>query len=86
MTTATVKTGLHISSTAFEHEGMIPAKYTCEGAGISPPVTIAGLPEHTISLVLIMEDPDAPQRIFDHWIVWNIPPTDSIAENSIPGR
>ena len=76
---------LTISSPAFAHEQHIPRNYTCEGAGVNPPLEINDLPDNARSLALIMEDPDAPTRVFDHWIVWNIPPTDRILENSHPG-
>jgi len=85
MTTA-VKTTLYISSPAFENEGMIPKLYTCDGKGKNPPIRIGALPENTHSLVLIVEDPDAPGRIFDHWVVWNIPPIEMIEEDSTPGK
>lgn len=74
-----------ISSTAFEHEGQIPAKYTCDGEGINPPIRIDHIPDDTQSLVLIVDDPDAPKGTFDHWIVWNIDPISHIDENSNPG-
>lgn len=85
MSTIAAKATLTISSPEFEHEGYIPMKYTCEGKNINPPVTINGLPKETISLALIMEDPDATGEIFDHWVVWNIRPTQTIGENSLPG-
>jgi Raf kinase inhibitor-like YbhB/YbcL family protein len=85
MATTAVKRSLLISSSSFEHEGMIPEKYTCEGAGVSPPITIKGFPEGTMTLAIIMEDPDAPGRTFDHWLVWNIPPVEEIPENTAPG-
>lgn len=85
MAVTVVKTVLSIRSPAFEHEGKIPVKYTCEGAGISPPLDIKGVPEDTKSLALIMEDPDAPKGVFDHWVIWNIPPVDMIPENTSPG-
>jgi Raf kinase inhibitor-like YbhB/YbcL family protein len=85
MSTIAAKATLTISSLEFEHEGYIPMKYTCEGKNINPPITINGLPKETISLALIMEDPDAPGKIFDHWVVWNIRPTQTIEENSRPG-
>jgi Raf kinase inhibitor-like YbhB/YbcL family protein len=84
MTTA-VKTILSISSPAFEHEGFIPQKFTCEGEGKNPPLRIAGIPEEAKSLAIIVEDPDAPGKVFDHWLVWNIPPTDTIPEDTAPG-
>lgn len=76
---------LTITSPAFMHEGAIPSKYTCDGDNINPPLQIAGLPENTITLALIVEDPDAPKGIFDHWIVWNIDPIETIKEDSRPG-
>jgi Raf kinase inhibitor-like YbhB/YbcL family protein len=85
MTTIAAKATLTISSPEFNHEGNIPEKYTCEGENINPPLTIKGLPEETVSLALIMEDPDAPGGIFDHWAVWNIRPAEMIEEDSMPG-
>jgi Raf kinase inhibitor-like YbhB/YbcL family protein len=75
---------LTITSPAFQNNQTIPEKYTCQG--INPPLTIEGIPEGTKSLALILDDPDAPGGTFDHWIVWNIPPSMSkIAENTVPG-
>ena len=48
-------------------------------------MTIEGVPEETKTLVLIVDDPDAPMGTWDHWIVWNIPPTSKIEENTVPG-
>lgn len=58
----------------FQQDQPIPAKYTCDGENISPPLTISGIPSEAKSLTLIMDDPDAPRGTFDHWIVWNLPP------------
>lgn len=77
--------GLKIRSVAFSDGGHIPAKYTCEGENVSPPLEFTGIPENTKSLALIVEDPDAPRGVYDHWVVWNIPPNQQIAENSQPG-
>jgi Raf kinase inhibitor-like YbhB/YbcL family protein len=77
---------LTIKSSAFEHNKPMPKKYTCIGEDINPPLTIEGIPTETKSLVLLMDDPDAVNGIFDHWVVWNIPPsTTNIAENTVPG-
>jgi Raf kinase inhibitor-like YbhB/YbcL family protein len=76
---------LTISSSAFNNEGDIPAKYTCEGEKINPPLQINEIPEEAISLALIVEDPDAPKGTFDHWLVWNIDPKSTIDENTNPG-
>ncbi|MFB6189963.1 MAG: YbhB/YbcL family Raf kinase inhibitor-like protein [Candidatus Nanohaloarchaea archaeon] len=51
---------------------VIPEKYTCDGQNISPPVRFQELPEETETVALIMDDPDAPVRVFDHWAVWNV--------------
>ena len=76
---------LTVKNPAFENNKLIPSKYTCDGEEVSPPLIVEGIPEKTKSLALIMEDPDAPAGLFIHWLVWNIPPTDKIQENSVPG-
>jgi Raf kinase inhibitor-like YbhB/YbcL family protein len=76
---------LTISSPAFGNKQLIPQKYTCEGENINPPLIIENVPAETKTLVLIMEDPDAPVGLWIHWVVWNIPPTSKIDENSVPG-
>ena len=76
---------LSVSSSAFENNKLIPAKYTCDGDDVNPPLTIEGTPAETKSLVLIVDDPDAPSGTWDHWVVWNIPPTNRIEENAVPG-
>lgn len=84
MATVDIET-LIISSPAFEHEGEIPSKYTCEGEEMSPPLQISEIPHGTQTLALIMEDPDAPNGTYDHWLVWNIPPDGHLKENFNPG-
>ena len=77
-----------LNSPAFKQDGQIPSKYTCEGDDISPPLAWNGVPEGTKSLVLIIDDPDAPdpkapQRVWVHWVVYNIPPdVKSLPENA----
>jgi Raf kinase inhibitor-like YbhB/YbcL family protein len=75
---------LKITSEAFENNEYIPSIYTCEGKNINPPLKIKNIPSNTGSLAIIMEDPDAPSGTFTHWMVWNIPPTSQIEENSFP--
>jgi Raf kinase inhibitor-like YbhB/YbcL family protein len=77
---------LIITSSVFKSNGNIPAKYTCEGKDINPPLDIAEIPEKAHSLVLIVDDPDAPGKTWVHWLVWNIPVTHHIKENSVPGE
>ena len=79
------KNQLEVRSTAFAQGGTIPPKYTCEGENVNPPLEIRGYPSRTKSLAVIVEDPDAPRGVYDHWIVWNIPPAESITENSRAG-
>jgi len=76
---------LRITSSAFVHKGFIPAKYTCDGDDINPPLEIDGIPERAQSLVLIVDDPDAPMGTWDHWVVWDVSPAKKIEENSVPG-
>jgi Raf kinase inhibitor-like YbhB/YbcL family protein len=76
---------LTITSPAYESNKSIPSKHTCDGDDVNPTLNIEGIPEETKSLVLIVDDPDAPMGTWDHWIVWNISPTNKIEENSVPG-
>ena len=66
---------MQLKSPAFSQNGVVPAKYTCDGQNISPPLQIAETPENAKSLVLICDDPDAPGKTWTHWTVWNIDPT-----------
>lgn len=81
-----------ISSPAFLHDQMLPSEYTCEGEGVNPPLVIADVPSETKSLLLILDDPDAPTGLFTHWVLWNIPPTiheieaDSIPSGAVEGE
>ena len=64
---------MELRSPAFSNGEYIPAKYTCDGENISPPLKIHNVPAGTEALVLVMDDPDAPMGTFDHWLAWNIP-------------
>jgi len=76
---------LSVSSPAFQHGEAIPQKYSCEGESINPPLSIQGYPEETQSLSIIVEDPDAPNGPFIHWVCFNIDPTNHIPEGQQPG-
>jgi Raf kinase inhibitor-like YbhB/YbcL family protein len=76
---------LEITSSAFTHEGFIPARYACDGANVNPPLNIEHIPTEAVSLVLIVDDPDAPVRPWTHWLAWNIPVTHYIKENNVHG-
>lgn len=76
---------LKITSIAFEQNAPIPAKYTCEGENTNPPLRVDGIPESAACLALIVDDPDAPNGTFTHWMAWNIPAGPNIEENKEPG-
>lgn len=66
---------MELTSPAFQHEDMIPPRYTCDGEDISPELRWTGAPEGTKSFVLISDDPDAPVGLWVHWVIYEIPPT-----------
>ena len=78
-------TELSVKSPVFEHKKPIPRKYSCDGEEVNPPLTVTGIPLAAKSLVLVVDDPDAPRGTFDHWVVWNIPASGKIEENTVPG-
>jgi len=70
---------LTLTSTAFEDGGAIPSRFTCDGDDLSPDLSWTGFPESARSLVLIVDDPDAPdptapRMVWDHWLLYNLPP------------
>ncbi len=74
-----------ITSPAFVDNQIIPAKYSCDGQGINPPLVFGDVPANAKSLALILNDPDAPGGDFVHWLIWNIDPaTQDIKENAVP--
>ena len=76
---------MKLISNAFEHEGNIPSKFTCQGDDINPDLHWAGIPKGTKSFALIVDDPDAPMGTWVHWLVSNIPyDARHISENSVP--
>lgn len=83
---------MQLSSTAFQNNGSIPKAYTCDVENPpSPPLAFSGIPESAVSLALLVDDPDVPKAVrpagvFDHWVLFNIPPTTStIAEGGTAG-
>jgi len=80
-----------LRSPAFEPGGEIPTRFTCQGRDVSPPLEWRDVPEGTRSLVLIVDDPDAPdparpRMTWVHWVVYNIPPTAGGLEEAASGR
>ncbi|PIR87880.1 MAG: YbhB/YbcL family Raf kinase inhibitor-like protein [Candidatus Harrisonbacteria bacterium CG10_big_fil_rev_8_21_14_0_10_45_28] len=81
---------MELRSEAFKEGERIPAKYTCDGEGVSPSVVFMDVPDNAQRLVLIMEDPDVPKSLredgmWDHWVVFNMPAdTSGIVEGGVP--
>jgi Raf kinase inhibitor-like YbhB/YbcL family protein len=72
-----------LSSSAFKDGQPIPADYTCDGKNISPPLSWSGAPSETQSLLLVVDDPDAPSGLWTHWILLNLSTdTSQLAEDS----
>lgn len=85
---------LHLTSSSFVANAEIPARYTCEGADVSPGLAWTGVPAGTKSLALVVDDPDAPdpkapKTTWVHWVLYDIPPTatslpEGIAQADLP--
>src|SRR5256714_9303723 len=79
---------LKVTSSAFQQGGSIPSQYTCEGKDSSPPLSWSGVPSNAKTVAMIVDDPDAPdpakpQRVYVHWVVYNIPAqTTSLKQNA----
>jgi Raf kinase inhibitor-like YbhB/YbcL family protein len=76
---------IKVLSPKFSNNETIPVKYTCQGEDISPPLVFEGIPPQAKSIAIIVDDPDAPVGVFDHWLAWNILPTKTkLEEREIP--
>ena len=74
-------------SSAFPEGAVIPKLHTCEAADFSPPLEWSGAPSPTQSFTLIADDPDAPVGTWNHWLLYDIPPTvHSLAQGYKPGK
>jgi Raf kinase inhibitor-like YbhB/YbcL family protein len=78
------KMDMKLTSTAFQDGGMIPAKYSCDGANVSPPLDWSGAPQTTKSFALICDDPDAPGKAWVHWIVFDLPASRTSLPENVP--
>ena len=74
-----------ITTSSFNNNGMIPPEFTCEGDNINPDISIESMPAGAESMALVIEDIDAAQGSFIHWLVFNIPVSSAIEQNSVPG-
>src|SRR5262249_2196503 len=75
---------IQLTSPAFKGGEKIPVKYTCDGDNSSPPLRWSNVPKNTKMLALVCEDPDAPNGIWSHWVVYKIPPTETEFPEGIP--
>jgi len=76
---------MKITSSAFQHNESIPAKYTCDGENINPDLKFEYIPSEAVSLALLVDDPDAPVGDWVHWLVFNMDAkTEGILEDSLP--
>lgn len=83
--TVSKKGTMKLTSPAFENNQQIPAKYTCDESNVNPPLMISDVPENAKSLVLTIEDPDAPSKTWVHWVLYNInTKITEIPENTVP--
>jgi len=75
---------VQLTSTAFTEGSSMPAKYTCDGEDVSPPLKWSNVPAGTKSLALISDDPDAPVGTWVHWVIYGIPPDVTELQEGIP--
>ncbi|MCM8787286.1 MAG: YbhB/YbcL family Raf kinase inhibitor-like protein [Candidatus Omnitrophica bacterium] len=76
--------GFKLKSSAFNHNQLIPSKYTCDGKDLSVPLSWSNPPENTVSFAIICEDPDAPGGNWIHWIIFNIPKNMEKLDEGLP--
>ena len=81
----TTHTSLTVTSSAFQANQAIPSEYTCDGGAKTPPLSWSGVPSDAKSVAILVEDPDAPKGTFTHWIVTNIPPSQTSLANGAEG-
>jgi len=77
---------MRLSSPEFKHNAYLPKKFTCQGKKVNPELLIEGIPSGAKSLALVMNDPDAVGGDFVHWVLYGLPVTACIKENSVPAK
>ena len=77
---------MKLESPEFENNGFIPKKFTCQGENVNPALLVEGVPKDAKTLVLIVDDPDAPMGMWVHWVLYNVPVVSRIDEDSVPGE
>jgi Raf kinase inhibitor-like YbhB/YbcL family protein len=75
---------LHLTSSSFEADAALPAKYTCDGTNVSPALAWNDPPAATKAFALIVDDPDAPGKTFVHWVIYDIPGTARMLPEGVP--
>jgi Raf kinase inhibitor-like YbhB/YbcL family protein len=80
------KMAIDLTSAAFEEGDAIPARYTCDGLDVSPPLSWGSVPDGARSLALIADDPDAPRGTFVHWVIYNLPPDTRGLPEDVPNQ
>lgn len=75
-----------VKTNAFKPSEAIPQKFTCDGVDVSPDLTWEGAPKETRSFALICDDPDAPVGIFNHWVLYGLPPTTTGLPENLPKK
>jgi Raf kinase inhibitor-like YbhB/YbcL family protein len=79
------RSGIRVTSPEFTEGAQLPERYTCYGAGLSPPLRFSGVPRAAAALALIVTDPDAPGGTYTHWVVFDLPPqVQELASASTP--
>lgn len=77
---------LELESDAFAEGERIPEEYTCDGRDVSPPLSLRGVPPEAESLALVVDDPDAPVRTWDHWVLFGLGPDTRTVPEAVPGE
>lgn len=81
-----VDMAIQITSSAFKEGDRIPRLYSCDDKNISPPISWTGVPSNTVTLAIIMDDPDTPSGTWVHWVLYNLPPDLTSLEQGFSGK